>query len=106
MNFQLLYFAIWGAFAGGIMALDKYARGEMQHPESRGQTIALYITMLCFSSMAAIFTGLLCDEYNISDNFTYMAVGLSGIAGRDIVMAYKKKFMDKVQAKEEDTDGK
>ena len=43
LNVQYMYFAIWGIFAGGLVMLDKYARGEVKHPETKGQTIALYI---------------------------------------------------------------
>ena len=96
LNIQYMYFAVWGIFAGGLVMLDKYARGEVKHPETKGQTIALYISVLLFSGIASVITGILCNEYNVSDNFTYIAVGLSGIVGRDLVMIYVNKFMKKI----------
>ena len=95
-SFEYVYFAIWGIFAGGLVMLDKYARGEVIHPETKGQTIALYVSVLLFSGVASVITGILCDEYKVSDNFTYVAVGLSGIVGRDLVMIYVNRFMKKI----------
>lgn len=102
----LFKFLLFGAFTGIVITLDGYARGSIITPKNedgkilKGRTISLYLSIIMFSSLAAITMGTIALELELGERLSFILAGLGGIVGRDLIYVLSERLLKKV---EEDT---
>ena len=98
-------FLFIGIFTGLVVTLDGYARGQILTPTKengevhKARTVALYLSIILFSSFAAIIMGAIAQELKLSSNMSFIIAGLGGIVGRDIIHVLSRNFLKNVEQK-------
>ena len=98
-------FLFIGIFTGLVVTLDGYARGQILTPTKengevhKARTVALYLSIILFSSFAAIIMGAIAQELKLSSNMSFIIAGLGGIVGRDIIHVLSRNFLKNVDKK-------
>lgn len=103
-------FLFIGIFTGLVVTLDGYARGQILTPTKengevhKARTVALYLSIILFSSFAAIIMGAIAQELKLSSNMSFIIAGLGGIVGRDIIHVLSRNFLKNVEQKTNSVD--
>ena len=98
-------FLFTGIFTGLVVTLDGYARGQILTPTKengevhKARTVALYLSIILFSSFGAIIMGTIAQELKLSSNMCFIISGLGGIVGRDIIHVLSRNFLKNVEQK-------
>ena len=104
-DLAFIKFLLIGIFTGLVVTLDGYARGQILTPTKKNgevhkaRTVALYLSIILFSSFAAIIMGAIAQELKLSSNMSFIIAGLGGIVGRDIIHVLSRNFLKKVEQK-------
>ena len=104
-DLAFIKFLLIGIFTGLVVTLDGYARGQILTPIKKNgevhkaRTVALYLSIILFSSFAAIIMGAIAQELKLSSNMSFIIAGLGGIVGRDIIHVLSRNFLKNVEQK-------
>ena len=104
-DLAFIKFLLIGIFTGLVVTLDGYARGQILTPTKKNgevhkaRTVALYLSIILFSSFAAIIMGAIAQELKLSSNMSFIIAGLGGIVGRDIIHVLSRNFLKNVEQK-------
>lgn len=104
-DLAFIKFLFIGIFTGLVVTLDGYARGQILTPTKKNgevhkaRTVALYLSIILFSSFAAIIMGAIAQELKLSSNMSFIIAGLGGIVGRDIIHVLSRNFLKNVEQK-------
>ena len=104
-DLSFIKFLLTGIFTGLVVTLDGYARGQILTPTKKNgevhkaRTVALYLSIILFSSFAAIIMGTIAQELKLSSNMSFIIAGLGGIVGRDIIHVLSRNFLKNVEQK-------
>ena len=102
IDVNLYGYIIIGIFTGIVVTLDGYARGHIITPTlkcgkiDKGRTIALYISIILFSSLASIIMGTIAIEMELGNNVGFIMAGLGGILGRDLIHLLSDRLLNRV----------
>jgi len=103
MDPDFLKFLGVGIFMGIVVTLDGYARGSIISPKDedgeiiKGRTLAAYISIIIFCSMAAVTMGTIAVELKLGGNIAFILSGLGGLLGRDLIYVLSQKLMKRVE---------
>lgn len=104
-DLAFIKFLLIGIFTGLVVTLDGYARGQILTPTKKNgevhkaRTVALYLSIILFSSFAAVIMGAIAQELKLSSNLSFIIAGLGGIVGRDIIHVLSRNFLKNVEQK-------
>lgn len=104
-DLTFIKFLFIGIFTGLVVTLDGYARGQILTPTKKNgevhkaRTVALYLSIILFSSFAAVIMGAIAQELKLSSNLSFIIAGLGGIVGRDIIHVLSRNFLKNVEQK-------